>query len=312
MLCRSLCRALGTVTLSALTACGPSGSDVTPKTPQKAAATSPPVVEVKATEYSFTGPSTFPSGWVTLRLANEGKQTHFLLLTRLPEHRTFDDYAGQVSKPFNELYVDYRAGKLTQAAFFEKLLAALPKWYGSVVQKGGPGFTAPGHTTETTVFLEPGDYVMECYVRAREQGDHFHGALGMLRPLIVTKEASGATPPKADIEITLSNLKIAVHGELSRGNHTARVRVAEDPDGLIRHNVHLARLPDGIPAEAAAKWLDWVDAMLPPAPVEFLGGAGQSRAGSESYLAFSLEPGRYVWVSEAWGIKGMVKEFTVE
>ncbi len=78
------------------------------------------------------------------------------------------------------------------------------------------------------------------------------------------------------------------------------------------HNVHLARLPEGKTGEDAAQWLDWVDHLLPPAPVVFQGGAGQALAGSESYFKVNLEPGRYAWVSEAWGNQGMIHEFTVE
>jgi hypothetical protein len=270
------------------------------------------VIEVKASEYAFTGPPTMPSGWVTLRFVNEGKQPHFLILWRLPEGRTFDEFASQVSKPFSDYYVEYRAGRLDQAQFFEQLGAAIPEWFGEVVRNGGPGFTAAGRTSETTVYLEPGDYVMECYVRAEEQDDHFHGELGMLRPLIVTDEPSGLDAPEADIEITLTNYALAVEGDMSAGDHTVRMRVEENPEGIIMHNVHLVRLDSEVTSEEAAAWMNWVDAMLPPAPGEFLGGAGQSMAGSESYFEVSLEPGRYAWVSELHGIQGMVHEFTVE
>ncbi len=214
---------------------------------------------------------------------------------------------------FGDLYREYRAGTYEQAEFLEKLVGSLPEWFFSARRLGGPGFTAPGHTSETTVHLEPGDYVMECYVRSADDDTMFHGELGMLRPLIVTDEDSGAEPPEADIQIELSNYAIGVEGELSAGAHTARVHVAEDPEGFILHNVHLARLDGDASAEDAAAWLDWIDHMVPLAPAEFLGGAGQSQAGAESYFHFDLEPGRYAWISEAWGTaKGMVQDFTVE
>jgi len=270
------------------------------------------VIEIKATNYAFTAPPKFPSGWVTLRFDNQAPETHFMILWRLPADKSFDDWVVDVSNPFNELYRDYRAGTLNQAEFFEQLGSALPDWFGSAQPMGGPGFTAPDRISQTTVFLEPGDYVMECYVRAKDEGDTFHSKHGMLRPLIVTGEVAAEAPPEADIEITLSNYAIRVEGEMSAGEHTVRVRVEEDPEGLIKHNVQLAKLDDDTAAEDVASWLDWVDAMLPPAPAEFLGGAGQRLAGSESYLTVTLEPGRYAWVSEAWGVQGMVHEFVVE
>lgn len=297
-----------------LAACGRSEPEAAPEPSGEpaAAAAVPSVVTIEATDYAFTAPPTFPSGWVTLRFDNQGKEPHFLLLWQLPEGKSFDDYASEIAGPFNRLYKEYRAGALDQATFFEQLGAALPEWFGTAVRRGGPGFTAPGRISQTTVFLEPGDYVMECYVRAQTEGDTFHGKHGMLRPLIVTEAVAGEAPPAADVTITLSNYELLVEGELSPGEHTVRARVTEDPEGLILHNVQLARLGDGATGETAAGWLDWVDAMLPPAPVEFLGGAGQLLAGSESYFTVTLEPGRYAWVSETWGAQGMVREFTVQ
>jgi hypothetical protein len=271
------------------------------------------LIEVRTEEYAFTAPPTFPSGWVTLRLVNQGQEPHFLLLWDLPEGRTFDDYHREVSMPFERLYASYRAGDLDQAAFFEQLGAAIPPWFFDAVPMGGPGFTAPGHTSETTIFLEPGDnYVMECYVRAMKQGDTFHGTQGMLRPLIVTEPASGMEPPEADVEITLSSFEIEVNGDLAAGPHTAKVRVMDTPEGFVRHNVQLARLEGGMTAEDVAPWLNWVDEMLPPAPADFLGGAGQTLAGRESYFPFELQPGRYAWISEGFARQGMFREFTVE
>jgi len=303
------------IAFAVLTACGPTERDsATEATAEMAMemAPAPSVIEIEATDFAFTAPPTFPSGWVTLRFDNQGAETHFLLLWRLPEGITFDEYASELAEPFNILYKEYRAGTLDQATFFEQLGAALPEWFATAERMGGPGFTAPGRTSETTVYLEPGDYVMECFVRTKDQGDTFHGDQGMLRPLIVTDERAGESPPEADIEITLSSFELSVEGELSPGEHTVRVRVEENPEGLTLHNVHLARLAEGTAAEDVARWLDWVDAMLPPAPAEFLGGAGQVLAGNESYFTVSLEPGRYAWVSETWGIQGMVHEFTVE
>ncbi len=275
--------------------------------------TEPGLVEVKAEEYAFTAPPTFPSGWVKLRFDNQGQEPHFLLIWDLPDGKTFDDYASEVSRPFQEFYTQYRSGDLDQATFFDQLIAAIPEWFYSAVPKGGPGFTAPGHSSETTVYLEPGDnYVMECYVRSATQGDRFHGAEGMLRPLIVTEQPSGMEPPPADIEITLSSFELTVEGDLSAGQHVAKVSVLDVPEGFIRHNVHLARVEGERSAADVASWMDWVDAMLPPAPATFIGGAGQTVEGRDSYVPFDLEPGRYVWVSEMFGTQGMVHEFTVE
>jgi hypothetical protein len=273
----------------------------------------PGLIPVYAEDYAFRAPSTFPSGWVKLRFENEGEEDHFLLVWRLPEDRTFDEWAEDVADPFQELYTEYRAGEVDQATFFERLIAAIPEWFYQAVPMGGPGFTAPGRTSETTIYLEPGgNYVLECYVRSMIEDHRFHGPEGMLRPLIVTAEASGLEPPEADMEITISNSGLAVTGNPTPGSHVVRVRVEDVPEGFIRHNVHLARLEGDQTAADVAPWLDWVEGMVPPAPVDFLGGAGQTVSGRESYLTVDLEPGRYAWISEAHGIAGFLHEFTVE
>lgn len=311
-----------TILLAAVAGCGTDASEgdaaeanAAEANEAAAAATPAPpsedgVVLVRAEDYGFRAPSTFPSGWVTLRFENQGEEDHFLLVWRLPEGRTFDDYAAQVAEPFQEHYTRYRAGEVDQATFFEELVAAIPEWFYEAVPMGGPGFTSPGHTSETTIHLDPGgNYVLECYVRSMVEDHRFHGSEGMLRPLIVSTEATGQEPPEPDIEITIDNEGLAVAGDLSAGSHLARVRVEDNPEGFVRHNVHLARLEGEQTTEDVASWLNWVDAMVPPAPAEFLGGAGQTAAGRTSYLEVDLVPGRYAWISEA---HGYVHEFTVE
>lgn len=300
---------------ASLVACGaPATEEVAEPTPEPAeeAPSKPGIIHVKAEEFAFTAPPTFPSGWVTLRFDNQGAEPHFVFVLELPEGVTFDDYASQVATPFGELYAKYRAGELDQATFFEQLGAVVPEWFYTARRAGGPGFTAAGRTSETTIHLTPGDYVMECYVRSMDADDTFHSEHGMLRPLVVTDESSGMEAPEADIEITLSNRQLAVEGDLTPGTHVARVRVEEDPEGLIFHNVHLVRLDGEVTGETVASWMNWVDEMVPPAPAEFLGGAGQASAGAESYVSVTLDPGRYAWVSEMHGLQGLVHEFTVE
>ena len=178
------------------------------------------VILIRAEDYAFRAPSTFPSGWVKLRFENQGEEDHFLLVWRLPEGKTFDEWAAEVSEPFQEHYTRYRAGEVDQATFFEKLIAALPEWFYEAVPMGGPGFTAPGRTSETMIYLEPGDnYVLECYVRSMVEDHRFHGSEGMLRPLIVTADTSALQPPEADSDHDL---------ELGPGGY-------RDPVGRLAH-----------------------------------------------------------------------------
>jgi hypothetical protein len=268
------------------------------------------IVEVMLEDYSFLAPPRLRSGWTTFRMTNKGEQPHFMLLWRLPEGRTFDEYAAQVSQPFQAEFDRFYSGEVTRDEMLERVVGFLPEWFGSVEGIGGVGLTSPGRTAQTTVLLEPGDYVMECYVISPE--GKFHGSLGMLRPLIVDAETTGLEAPAADIRITLSNYEMSVEGEATAGEHTVAVHATEDAEGLVGHDAHLARLDEDTPLEELVAWMSWIVALRPPAPAEFLGGADHLGAGRTSYMKVTLEPGRYAWISEGFASAGMVEEFVVE
>jgi hypothetical protein len=133
-----------------------------------------------------------------------------------------------------------------------------------------------------------------------------------LRPLIVDEETTGLVPPEADIQITLSNYEMSIEGEAGAGEHTIAVHATENAEGLIGHDVHLARVEADTSLEELVDWMSWIEALRPPVPAEFLGGADHLAAGRTSYFTVKLEPGRYVWISEGFASAGMVEEFVVE
>ena len=297
----------------ALVGCQSSEPEAPVETPPETVAETPAepgVVEVTLEDYSFLAPPRLRSGWTTFRMTNKGEQPHFMLFWRLPEDRTFDEYAAEVSQPFQQEFDRFYAGEVSRDEMLENVVGRLPEWFGTVKGMGGVGLTSPGRTSETTVLLEPGDYVMECYVISPE--GKFHGSLGMLRPLIVDEESTGLVPPEADIQITLSNYEMRIEGEAGAGEHTVAVHAAENAEGLIGHDVHLARLEADTSIEELVGWMSWIEALRPPVPAEFLGGADHMAAGRTSYFTVSLDPGRYAWISEGFASAGMVQEFVVE
>jgi hypothetical protein len=307
------------VAVSLLVACGPTqppqSSESTASPAAETAVTAPEdaaVVEITALDYAFQAPEEIPSGWVTFRMRNAGRMEHFALLTGLPEGITFEDHMESVVPVFDRVWYRLRDGEIDKAQAGQEL-GSLPEWYlTSARQAGGPGFLAAGLTGETTVFLEPGTYVMECYVKTID--GEFHTALGMIRPITVTAADSGAGPPEADIHIRLSNYALEVSGDVTAGEHTVAVHFDEHPEFGLGNDVHLARLTDDAELDALIEWLDWmnVDGLVPPAPAVFLGGAHEMPVGSISYFTVSLEPGRYAWIAESSAHLGAVAEFTVE
>jgi len=51
------------------------------------------------------------------------------------------------------------------------------------------------------------------------------------------------------VEITLSNLEMAIDGELTPGRHTVVVHLKEKPEEGFPRNVHTARLESGVEVE---------------------------------------------------------------
>lgn len=280
--------------------------------PAMQAASGAQVVEVIAEDYAFDAPDVIPSGWTTFRFRNRGEEPHMVFLARLPHGKTAEDYEVELSGAFAEVWYALRDGRVAgQDEALAMLGESLPEWFPALRFVGGPGLVAPGLTSDATLDLEPGNYVLECYVKTEDGEIHYMD--GMTRPLIVAETRSGAAPPAADIRITLSNYEMAVEGDLAPGTRTIEVHVAENPEAGFGHSVHLARLDPGTEVDHVVRWMNWleIDGYRAPAPARFLGGMHPMPAGHTAYFTVDLEPGRHLFVSEATGHQGVLHEFTV-
>lgn len=297
----------------AVVGCGGESSDTPP--PDDPQGTESNIIEVTARDFEYDMPEAIPSGWNTFRLVNESdEQEHFILLGRIPDDRTFAEYRSEVFNTFMDVFDRYSSAELTREKASQALADELPAWFFEEVEfTGGVGLTEAGRTSQATIHLEPGTYGVECYVKT-PQGT-FHNYRGMFRRLVVTEDSTGAAPPEADAELTLSNYEIETSGELTSGTQTVGVHVTERPDGLMTHDINLFRLEgDTTTVGEIVAWMDWMDLdeFRAPGPGLSLGGVEHLPAGATGYMTVDLEPGRYAWVSEAYGDQGMVKEFTVE
>lgn len=308
---------LGVLVLTVVSLAVCQGADQEP-TSESASETAVPstddhLVEVTAVDYAFQAPAEIPSGWTTIRMKNEGQEEHFLLLNRLPDGKTFEDYQREVAPPFESVWDSLRTGAIDRAEAGSRLGSLLPDWYlTSVKQVGGPGLVAPGGTSQASAKLDPGTYVIECYVKTPD--GEFHSSLGMARPMIVTDAPSGAPEPEADLEMTLSNYDIAIEGEVAPGGHTVAVHFQEHPEVGLGNDVHLVRLEEDTDVQEVVEWMGWMNprGLQAPAPAEFVGGTQEMPVGDTAYFTVIVEPGRYLWISESTAEMGMLKEFTVE
>ena len=150
------------------------------------------VVDIVSRGLHFDAPDVIPAGWTTFRFRNETGGTHFVALEKMPlvegAQKTLEDSKAEVVPVFQNI-MDSLAGVPLSSPGSG---LAVPEWYGGVVLTGGPGLVAPGRTAETSVYLEPGTYVIECYVK---DNGVFHSMAGMIDQIVVTDETSRARSP---------------------------------------------------------------------------------------------------------------------
>jgi uncharacterized cupredoxin-like copper-binding protein len=215
---------------------------------------------VKAYEYGFQAPDSIAAGLVTVHLVDRGHRSHQLTIARLDDSSSL----ARVMKTLTD----------------DKVRTSGITWVGGVES------VKAGDSTETTLVLTPGRYVMLCAY----DGDngHTHLAMGMIRPLLVTATASSmpAVLPSEPVTIHLSDYHIRIDGALHRGRQLVRVQ----NDGPHRHHLNITRFVGKATTEDAMKW----DGKSEPAPLEDVtGGAAAMAAGQATVIALDLTPGRY-------------------
>ena len=270
------------------------------------------LVEVRTEHMNFIMPDEIPSGWTTFRYYNESKLTHFMLIDKLPvfegKQITKESFK-EVPGIFHDAMDLINEGKAVEG-FAE--FSRLPAWFPQIVFKGGVGLVSPGETAQTTVFVEPGTYIVECYVKTAGK---FHP---MSKQLIVKKETSDGTSPTPTLNVEVSREGgIELKDEPTAGLHTIAVHFENQGphENFMGHDVHLASLKENTDVAALNDWMNWAEpqGLNTPAPASFLGGAQEMPAGNTAYFTVFLKPGRYAFVSEVPepSGKGMLKTFTV-
>ena len=303
-------------------ACAPSDTSEGPARAPAAEAPAPlsvGVVDVVARGLTLEAPADVAAGWTTFRFRNESGMVHFVAVERLPEGVGMAEQQEQVAPVFQEGMDHLAAGDVdaAMAAF-----GALPAWFGEVVFLGGPGLTSGTRTSEATVFLEPGTYLLECYVKTEGVFHSYNPApeaYGMVHEFTVTTPATDTAPePDATLRVTLSaEAGLGLEGEPTAGTHVFAVTFTDQTvhENFVGHDVHLAVTPEGTDLAALAEWMDWTrpDGLQTPAPVRFLGGLNEMPAGATGYFTATLTPGRYTLIAEVPGSmeKNLLHTFTV-
>ncbi len=276
---------------------------------------SEPVVEVITQEMDFQMPDTIPSGWNTFRYKNQSPQTHFLLIDKYPEGKTSEDAETLVAPVFDNAMKLITEGKVEEGyAEFAKL----PEWFGEVVFMGGTGLLSPNQVAETTLFLAPGKYMLECYVKM--SNGMFHTSMGMTKDLVVTEADSGMKELMSDVNISISSTEgIVVSEPIGAGTHTFSVFYKDQivHESFVGHDINLVRIDENADVKVLEAWMNWADpkGLIEPAPQNFtfMGGVNDMPTGSTGYFTATLAPGNYALISEVPNASGknMLKLFEV-
>jgi hypothetical protein len=242
---------------------------------------------IHAVDFAYGMPDSISAGWTNIHLANDGNTLHHVQIVKLDSGKTVADVKAGMSQP---------------------MTGPAPAWMHDI---GGPNAPDPHGTSDATVNLEPGNYVVLCFV---DLGDHIpHVAKGMIHALtVVPNTASMGTEPKSDITISLADYAFSVTGALSAGKHVVKVV----NNGPQPHEVELVKFADGKGMKDLAAWVAKADG---PPPASALGGASGIAKGGTNYTSFDLTPGNYAFLcfipdakdGKAHLEHGMVKEFKV-
>jgi hypothetical protein len=257
-------------------------------------------INVVTTAMDFDLPKEIQSGWTTFRYINNSTDTHFFIFEKMPEGITIDNYRNEIVPPFKAAFTFLLDGN-NNAAMEE--FKKIPQWWSKVELGGGVGLISPNSKAESTIYMNPGRYVMECYVRLPSGMPHTF--FGMLKEVVVTKEKNDHKRPSPNLEISLNSEKgVSFVDSLKAGNYELAVNFEDQKQygSFLGHDVNLVKLDNISLLDTLNNWVNTSDikAFRSPAPkgLTFLGGVEDLKAGETGYFNVSLDDGMYVLISE--------------
>ena len=243
------------------------------------------VVDVAAGEFFFQAPDTIPAGLTTFRLRQVG-----LVHERAQRSAAARDSGGldrgDQTRGFHMLWLVRLDSGRTMADFHRAEQAREPTPWARIL--GGPGFAMPPETSNATLDLAPGDYVLACFVgSAREDRTRYHLLNGMVRALTVRPAPGpGARAPVPDAIVRIAaDGAVRLSAPLTAGRRVIRVENA----GTERYEFVVRRI---LPGHATADALAWRRRDgAGPAPFEPLGGLSDVPGGASLITTLTLAPG---------------------
>lgn len=180
---------------------------------------------------------------------------------------------------------------------------------------GGVNALGAGESQSSLVNLDPGNYVLGCFIPAQDGTLEPHSVRGMWAPIEVPEPAEEAAPVEAEGTLELSEMAFELP-EGFDGNGTFEVANV----GAELHETGIVKLDDGRTGQDVVDYFDFTQG--PPVPGEephvAAGGFGANHPGRSGHMELALEPGDYVLICfittpefQTHLSLGMWEEFTV-
>lgn len=272
-------------------------------------------VHITTQSMEFFVADTLYSGWNNLIYENKSTEVHFVLMDLYPLGKTVAHTKVEVLPPFDE------GMKLIMEGDIESAVTAfgrLPEWFQQIKFMGGTGLISPKHTAKSTVYLDPGVYAMECYVKMFN--GEWHTSHGMLKQIIVKEEKTDLQPPAPTVTLDISSIDgIVLRDSLTVGKQIIRTNFVDQKiwEHFVGHDVNLVKYENTASLDSLIQWMNWMNprGLRSPAPdgFTFLGGMNNLSAGQYGFFEADLTPGNYVLISEVPDAneKKLIHTFTI-
>ncbi|HYN83464.1 MAG TPA: hypothetical protein VES88_18440 [Gemmatimonadaceae bacterium] len=242
-----------------------------PAAAQPVAANRASIVRLVARDYSFETPLRLPSGIVRVRLVNRGSEPHYAAFYRLGGGRTATDF------------FTWRASR-----------SPAPSW---LTFTSGPAPVAPGDSTDLTVRLPPGHYMILCGYPGKDAVQHLDK--GMFRIVdahpVRRRSRSPAGYPTVARKITISESDISLDQPVPAGWR----EIGIENTGSTAEQGLIVRLPAGVKVADEQRWFD--EGFRSPRRGVPWGGALLVAPGERYVITRYFEPGRYALISRLTG-----------
>jgi hypothetical protein len=245
-----------------LAACAAAPATSAPVTATPAAATIPEIT-IGASEYAFESPDQVEAGLLLITYENKGTRLHNLVVGRLKEGKTLDDFkaaaanGGPAVVPLVDLF-------------------------------GGSTGAFAGERHQVILDLTEGSYVIFSFEHVG--ADPIDVARGMFRSLTVVarKSAVAAPEPVAQVSVVVrDNVSFEIPSEIRAGKQTWKIT----NEGAIFHPLAIWRL---VPGRTLADLLQFIKTYTGTPPADKVGGVEQLSPGKRAWANLDLTPGDYV------------------